>query len=220
MTAAESTCEALTAESYAQALSWLQRDAALAAVLAEYGPPPIWQRSPGFGTLVHIILEQQVSLASARAAYDRLLSAAGQLDPTRFLEFTDDQLKGFGFSRQKSGYARELASSVLEGRLSFDALTGLSDDDVRRELLRLPGIGPWTANIYLLMALQRPDVWPSGDRALAVAAQSVLGLPQVPSYDALAALAERWRPYRSVAARVLWHHYLSGRSGYGVSGAA
>jgi DNA-3-methyladenine glycosylase II len=188
------------------------RDARLGRVLQQYGSPPLWAREPGFPTLIHIILEQQVSLASARAAFGRLLELASPLTPERFLELDDATLKGAGFSRQKTRYGRELADAVLSGRLDLPALALLDDDRARSALTSVKGIGRWSADIYLLMALGRPDVWPVGDLALVVAARSVLGLAETPTSGQLLAEAEFWRPFRAVAARILWHAYLSERA--------
>jgi DNA-3-methyladenine glycosylase II len=202
--------EQLTERSFAQALRDLAgRDPDLAQVIQDHGPPPMWRREPGFPTLIHIILEQQVSLASARAAYDRLLAAISPLTPERFLELDDDVLKAIGFSRQKCRYGRHLALEIVEGRLDLAQVGRTEDSAVRARLTALTGIGPWTADIYLLMALRRPDVWPSGDLALATAAQRVKGLPQRPDAEELGAIAMAWRPWRAVAARILWHDYLS-----------
>ncbi len=186
-----------------------RRDPDLAQIVAVFGPPPLWPRSPGFSTLIRIILEQQVSLASAQAAFDRLLALASPLTPERFLALDDASLKAVGFSRQKMSYGRELARSLLDGSLDLVALDGLGDDAVRETLTRVKGIGRWTADIYLLMALQRPDAWPSGDLALATAVQRVKGLSARPQPDELERLSESWRPWRAVAARLFWHHYLS-----------
>lgn len=184
----------------------------LAGVAARYGPPPMWQRPAGFGTLLHIILEQQVSLASALAAYTRLREAADPLTPERFLQFSDAELKLIGFSRQKTGYGRALARMILDGSLDLAALEQLPDEAVREALLRVPGIGNWSADIYLLMVLLRPDVWPHGDRALALSVQRVLGLATTPTYDELRAMSADWQPWRAVAARLFWHDYLSRRN--------
>jgi DNA-3-methyladenine glycosylase II len=186
------------------------RDPCLARIVAEFGPPPLWARAPGFPTLIHIILEQQVSLASAKAAFDRLLAIASPLTPERFLELDDVTLKAVGFSRQKTRYGRELAAAIRSGGLDLDALDLLNDEAVRAELTKVVGIGRWTSDIYLLMALGRPDAWPAGDLALATAARYVLGLAATPGTAELAAIGEAWRPWRAVAARVLWHFYLSG----------
>ncbi len=185
------------------------RDDDLAQIAARLGPPPLWARTPGFPTMLHIILEQQVSLASAQAAFNRLSSLAAPLTPARFLELSDDELKGAGFSRQKTRYGRELALAVVEGRINLDELERLEDGEVERRLTALKGIGPWSANIYLLMALGRPDIWPPHDLALAVAAQRVKRLSARPANDDLRRMAEGWRPWRAVAARLLWHDYLS-----------
>jgi DNA-3-methyladenine glycosylase II len=195
-----------------RAVRWLaRRDADLAAIAVRFGSPPLWARSPGFATLVHLILEQQVSLASAKAAFVKLQTALGEVEPHLLLTLTDDELKTIGFSRQKTRYARLLAEAVRDGQLDFAQLAELEDDGVRAVLTQLKGIGIWTADCYLLMALRRPDVWPHGDLALAVAWQRLKQLPERPSYAELGVLAERWRPWRAVAARLLWHNYLSER---------
>lgn len=185
------------------------QDSDLAGVIARFGYPPLWPREPGFPTLLKLILEQQVSLASAQAAYDRLLGVVGRLTPTSLLALDDETLRAVGFSRQKARYARLLSAAVESGELDVDGLTQLDDESVRSVLQKITGIGPWTAEVYMLMALLRPDVWPRGDIALATAAQQVKGLPSRPSQTELHDLAEQWRPWRAVAARILWHHYLS-----------
>jgi DNA-3-methyladenine glycosylase II len=160
---------------------------------------------------VHLILEQQVSLASAQAAFDRLGAALGQVTPAALLTLEDDRLRAIGFSRQKAQYARELAVAMLDG-FSLDALTASTDDEVREALMRHRGIGRWTADIYLTMCLLRPDVWPRGDLALAIAAVELGAVETRPSELELTALADRWAPYRAVAARILWQHYLRTRN--------
>jgi len=187
------------------------RDADLARVIQTYGAPPLWVREPGFPSLVYIILEQQVSLASARAAFQRLRAAASPLTPTRFLKLSDTQLKQIGFSRQKTLYTRLLAESLVKRHLDLNDLHDLSDDEARKFLVALKGIGTWTADIYLLSALRRPDIWPIGDLALAVAVQEVKRLRSRPSPERLERLSQLWRPYRAVAARLFWHAYLSKR---------
>jgi DNA-3-methyladenine glycosylase II len=187
------------------------RDPDLAAVVARHGPPPMWARAPGFPTLVQVILEQQVSLSSARAAFERLHAVADPLTPDAFLRLDDDALLHIGFSRQKARYVRELARAIRGGALDLDRLAGLDDAAAAAALIALPGIGPWTATIYLLMVLRRPDVWPGGDVALAAAVAEVKRLPARPDAVAMEPLAEPWRPWRSVAARILWRHYLATR---------
>lgn len=185
------------------------RDADLAAIVRDYGPPPLWSRPANFETLVLIILEQQVSLASARAAYARLASAAGAVTPERLHSASESALRAAGITRQKTAYVKDLARLVVSGRLDLGALGALDDDAVRVELTRVKGVGAWTADIYLLMALGRPDVWPAGDLALAVAAHRVKRLPARPAPAELVELAEPWRPLRAVAARILWQFYLN-----------
>jgi DNA-3-methyladenine glycosylase II len=188
------------------------RDPALARIVDRYGLPPMWAREPGFATLVHLILEQQVSLASALAAFNRLAVAVDPLTPAGLLRLDDEQMLAIGFSRQKARYARALAAAVLDGSLDLDGLPELDDDAVDAALTIVPGIGPWTATIYRLMVLLRPDAWPIHDIALAQAIAETRGLDQRPAADEMHGLAERWRPWRAVAARILWHHYLSVRA--------
>jgi DNA-3-methyladenine glycosylase II len=204
---------ALDAETLLIAVDELSaRDPVLRGVVRRIGPPPLWEREPGFATLVHLILEQQVSLASAQAAFDRLCRAADPLTPGAFLALDDAELLGIGFSRQKARYARAVAAAVRSGSLDLDALAGLDDPDVDRILTGVPGIGPWTTTIYRLMVLGRPDAWPVHDIALAQSIADLEGLPARPGSEAMLGLAERWRPWRAVAARILWHHYLSVRA--------
>jgi DNA-3-methyladenine glycosylase II len=188
------------------------RDADFAAIVGRYGPPPLWDRAPGFATLLHIVLEQQVSLASARAAFDRLVAATDPLTTASFLALSDEQLLAIGFSRQKARYGRAIAAAVERGTLDLDGLGALADDDVVAALEALPGVGPWTSSIYLLMVLGRPDVWPVADMALAESVRAVKGLERRPDPDEMTRLAEPWRPWRSVAARLLWHDYLARRA--------
>ena len=190
------------------------RDPDLEEIVKKLGPPPMRFREEGFLSLIHIILEQQVSLSSAKAAYDRLIVAAEPLTPERFLQFYDTELKTFGFSRQKTAYCRNLAHAILQGCLDLTALRTMEDATVRSELTKIKGIGIWTADIYLLTALRRPDIWPRGDLALAVAIQRTKGLPNRPSLEEMDAFSVDWMPWRAVAARLLWHYYLSnGRRG-------
>jgi DNA-3-methyladenine glycosylase II len=155
------------------------------------------------------VLEQQVSLASALAAFRRLEAAAGSLTPERFLRFSDAELLAIGFSRQKARYGRALAAALIDGSLDLERLATVDDDEVRRALEAIPGIGRWTSTIYLLMVLGRPDVWPFGDMALAAAVGEVKGLGHRPGPDEMEVIGEAWRPWRSVAARLFWHHYLA-----------
>jgi DNA-3-methyladenine glycosylase II len=184
-------------------------DPDLARILKAYGVPPLWEREPSFATLVYIILEQQVSLASAKAAFTKLQATLGHITPDNFLTLNNAELKTIGFSRQKALYAQLLAEAILTRQIDLDALHELPDDQVRATLKQVKGIGDWTADVYLLMAMGRPDIWPRGDLGLLVAMQKLKRLPARPTADEFALLGERWKPFRAVAARLLWHFYLS-----------
>jgi DNA-3-methyladenine glycosylase II len=200
----------LTERSFRRAArSLAEHDAALAAIVERHGIPEFWARPPGFATLLLLILEQQVSLASAKAAYDRVDARVGGITPETLLELSDAELRADGFSRQKTRYARALATAVVAGALELEDVALLDDDGVRTALVALPGIGPWTAEVYLLSALRRPDTWPVGDIALQEAVRRTLGLERRPSPEELDEIGERWRPHRATAARLLWHRYLS-----------
>jgi DNA-3-methyladenine glycosylase II len=202
----------LDERAFALAVQELARvDGDLANVLEVCGRPLLWVREPGFPTLVYIILEQQVSLASAKAAFDRLNATVRPLTPSRFLQLTDVDLLRIGFSRQKTLYTRLLAESLSRRHFDLRYLHELHDDAARKMLTAFKGIGNWTADIYLLSALRRPDIWPVGDLALATAVQEVKHLRKRPSPERLEKLSQPWRPYRAVAARLFWHAYLSKR---------
>jgi DNA-3-methyladenine glycosylase II len=186
-----------------------RRDGDLRRVVQQFGAPPMWARESGFSTLLHIILEQQVSLASAKAAHNKLLEVASPITPLGFLKLDDATLRAAGFSRQKTAYGRNLAQSIVDGVLDLDALGSMDDAAVRSELVKIKGIGRWTADIYLLMVLRRADIWPAGDLALAVAAQKVKRLSTRPTPERLDEISAGWKPWRAVAARILWHYYLS-----------
>ena len=188
------------------------RDNDLARLLVADGLPPLWERKPCFATLIHIILEQQVSLASARAIYNRLIDNLVPFTPGRFLETGSAYLRSLGVTRQKAAYCINVAEALLRDLLDLRAVSRMDDLAAADTLTRIKGIGPWTANIYLLMALRRPDVWPSGDIALANTVRKVKELNDHPSPSTLSKVAETWRPFRSVAARMLWHHYLSDKT--------
>jgi len=203
---------ALTPATFSLAVARLMAtDPVLSGAVERWGSPPFWRHPEGFAGLVHGILAQQVSLESAVAAFGKLEAALGAVEPAAFLTLDDARLRTIGFSRQKAAYARGLAEAIVAGSLVMAELDTAPDAEVRRTLVQLEGIGRWTADVYLLFALRRPDAWPSGDLALAIAVQELWGLPRRPSWDALDAFAERWRPQRAVAARFLWHAYLSKR---------
>jgi DNA-3-methyladenine glycosylase II len=201
----------LTRAAQAEALSALAAaDRDLGSALASVGAPPFWTRPPGFETLVRLVTEQSVSLAAAEAVFGRLEQACRPLAASNLGKMTENQLRVCGYSMQKAGYLRAIAAAVDDG-FDLAELVRLDDDEARRQLVALRGVGPWTADNYLLFALRRPDVFPEGDRALQVGTAEVKGLAAVPTPKELLTIAEVWRPWRAVAARLIWHHYLSVR---------
>jgi DNA-3-methyladenine glycosylase II len=191
--------------------SLAEMDAVLAELATRNGVPPLWPREPGFTSLLRLVLEQLVSLASADAAFRKLEGAMGVVEPAPFLEFDDEELKAIGFSRQKAGYVRGIAQGMIDGSIDLDLPADLPDDEAVSRLIAIRGIGPWTAACYVLFALRRTDVWPPGDRALEVSIGRVYSLPGAAPSEAANERARTWRPFRSVAARLLWHEYLGGR---------
>jgi DNA-3-methyladenine glycosylase II len=187
------------------------RDRDLALIYQVHGVPPMWARRPGFPTLLRIILEQQVSLISARAMFERLKSNIEPFSAGGFIDAGEPFLRSLGVTRQKAHYCVQVAQAFVEGHL--DQIGRMTDEDAHARLSSIKGVGPWTANIYLLMALRRPDIWPDGDIALASALGKLRKMKSRPTFPELAKIAERWRPYRSVAARMLWQYYLAERDG-------
>jgi DNA-3-methyladenine glycosylase II len=188
------------------------RDKTLGAIFESHGNPPLWRRSQGFPTLVHIILEQQVSLRSGKAMFDRLSSVVKPFGPEQFLNCGEEYLRRLGVTRQKAAYLIHLSELIVDGKLNLLRLSRMADDDARQTLMNVKGIGSWSADVYLLMAMCRADIWPAGDLALAVAAKELFNLAERPSPIELELLAEKWRPHRAVAARMLWQYYLATRA--------
>lgn len=203
----------LDAVSFVEGVAFLAaEDSKLSDVVAEFGVPAFWSREPGFATLVLLILEQQVSLESGAAVFRRLIELGdGAVEPESLAGREVETLNGVGLTRQKAGYVIDLARAILSNTLDLAALTDLADDEALSTLQSLRGIGPWTAQAYLLSAERRPDLFPIGDRALQVGTAEALGMESIPTGDDLELLAEPWRPIRSAAARILWHGYLSRR---------
>jgi len=187
------------------------RDPDLAFVVTKHGPPPMWARSPGFATLVRIVLEQQVSLSSAEAAFNRLRARVRRVSAVRLSRLSLLQIMRLGITRQKAGFIRGIAHATTTGQLSLRSLSRADDVTARDALLQFSGIGPWTADIYLIMALRRPDVWPHGDLVLARSLKHLKRLRSDPGSDALRRITATWAPWRSVAARIVWHSYLTER---------
>jgi len=188
------------------------RDPDLALVYRWVGTPPFWARRPGFSTLIRIILEQQVSLRSAQAMFRRVAVHAGGVCPRSIEALGIDGLRQLGVTRQKATYCHGLAWRILTGTLDLRSVARGSDQAGRSALAAVPGLGPWSIDIYYLMALRRPDVWPHGDLALALALREVKKLRAHPSHVEQQRIASRWAPWRSIAARMLWAHYLAGRN--------
>lgn len=189
----------------------VQKDSDLKKVLDKQGLPPIWVRPNTFATLVLTILEQQVSLASAYAAFKKLKEKLTSITPAGVLQLTAEELKACYFSRQKIIYVHELAQAILSEKVNLKKLHYLPDDVIRAQLKQLKGIGDWTVDIYLLHALKRTDIFPIGDLALVKALREVKQLPQDTSKEEMLKIAEPWKPYRSIATMILWHHYLGTR---------
>lgn len=207
-----------TEQMLADAAALAENFALFAALLGKNGPPPLWRRDPSFETLVRFILEQQVSLASAQAAFGRLDERLGAVTPERLLRSTDDELKADGFSRQKMGYVRGIAEIMVD--CTFDPAELPADPCLARErLLEIRGIGPWTASCFSLFVRGDRDVWPTGDRALYLSIASNLDLGETPDREHGDAIALAWSPWRSTAAKMLWYDYLGGRSHVAAPGA-
>ena len=188
-----------------------RKDRHLFAIIRQFGYPPMWTRRGNFQTLIHIILEQQVSLASARAALNKLRERIGTITPKKLLALSDEDLKTCYFSRQKTVYARYLANAIVSKQIILKKFSDLDDAEIRRQLKTIKGIGDWTVDVYLLFALQRTDLFPLGDLAMVNALKEVKQLSKETKQEELLKLAERWRPYRSIATILLWHYYIQKR---------
>jgi DNA-3-methyladenine glycosylase II len=186
-------------------------DANMAAIINTYGYPPMWTRPNTFETLVHIILEQQVSLASALSALNKLRDRVEAITPARVLLLTDTEMRECYLSRQKSSYIRHLAEAILSGQINLTDFEQMEDEGVRNQLCALKGIGNWTVDVYLMFVLQHADILPIGDLAIVNAIKMLKGLPNETPKEALMLIAKKWQPYKTVASMMLWHYYLSAR---------
>lgn len=184
------------------------KDPHLLQILEVYGYPPFWSREPSFATLIHIILEQQVSLASARAAFVKLKSYIGEINPEKILKLTDEELKQCYFSRQKTIYAKCLAQAFAEKIITIEQLINSHDEEIRKTLTDIKGIGNWTVDVFLMMCLHSADLFPFGDIALVNSLKHVKNLPADTDRTYLVSITEQWQPYRTVAAFMLWHAYI------------
>jgi DNA-3-methyladenine glycosylase II len=198
-------------EGLIEGISVLAAEPLFAGMLARAGPPCFRRRRNGFGTLLHIILEQQVSIDAAAAMHKRLVELCSPLRPETFLTLDDATLRSCGFSRQKMGYARHFAEMVGSGGFDFAELAAADDEAAMAQLLSIRGIGRWSAEVYLLFALGRADVWPAADLGLQAAIGEELKLGSRPTELELRRLGERWRPWRSVATCLFWQSYLHAR---------
>jgi DNA-3-methyladenine glycosylase II len=187
-------------------------DPTLKNIIDSIGYPPFWTRPNSFATLVLTILEQQVSLASAFAAFTKLKEKVQEVSPENIMALSDEELRACYFSRQKIVYVRGLAEAILQGRINLERFARQPDEKVREELKKQKGIGDWTVDIYLIHALRRPDILPLGDLALVKAIRESKDLDTSTTLEELHQLAEPWRPYRSVATMILWHYYIKKRN--------
>lgn len=188
-----------------------KKDRDLKSIIERYGYPPMWTRPATFQTLVLTILEQQVSLASAYAAFKKLKERIGYVTPAKLLQLTDAEMQACYFTRQKIVYARGLATAIQNKKIQLKKLSLLPDEEIRTILIQLKGIGNWTIDVYLMHALQRSDLFPLGDIALVNSLKEIKGLPKDTSKEELQQLAEPWRPYRTIASMILWHSYIQKR---------
>ncbi|MBL7738302.1 MAG: DNA-3-methyladenine glycosylase 2 family protein [Chitinophagaceae bacterium] len=188
-----------------------KKDKEFKGIIRQYGHPPMWTRPATFQTLILTILEQQVSLASAYAAFKKLKEKVGLVTPAKILSLSDAELRACYFSRQKTVYARCLAEAIRSKQLSLKKLSDAPDEEVRTELKKIKGIGDWTVDVYLMHALQRTDLFPLGDIALVNSLKEVKGLHPLVTKEKMLALAEPWRPYRTIASMILWHAYIQKR---------
>jgi DNA-3-methyladenine glycosylase II len=188
-----------------------QRESVFAQLISRHGYPPYWQRPASFETLIHYILEQQVSLASALAALKKLKEKLADITPASLLTLDDEQMRACYVSRQKIIYTRHLANCIIDGSLLLDSLHVLNEDEISNALQKVKGIGSWTSDVFMMMSLHRSDRFPIGDVALRNSMKTEFALAPDTSHDALLEMAEKWRPYRTVAAYMLWHVYLEKR---------
>ena len=188
-----------------------RKDKELKGIIRQYGYPPLWTRPATFQTLILTILEQQVSLASAYAAFKKLKARIGYVTAAKILALTDEEMRACYFTRQKMVYARELAKAIKSKQIILKNFSIASDEEVRECLIRIKGIGHWTIDVYLMHALQRTDLFPLGDLALVNSLKEVKQLPKNISKEKMLEIAAPWRPYRTIAAMILWHSYIRKR---------
>ncbi|MDI1257591.1 MAG: DNA-3-methyladenine glycosylase 2 family protein [Flavobacterium sp.] len=190
-------------------ISHLSKDKILKSILETHGHPIIQKRDEGFAAMCHIILEQQVSIASAKACYDKLKNHLGEIAPEYLLNADDSELRNCGISRQKTLYLKDLAGKVISKELDFASFSNKLEMQIREELLKIKGVGNWSIEVYLMFCLQSPDIIPLGDIAIK---NTIKELYDIHTTEEMAILAENWRPHRTLASYILWHHYLKKRN--------
>ncbi|RZJ66448.1 MAG: DNA-3-methyladenine glycosylase 2 family protein [Flavobacterium sp.] len=186
-----------------------QNDPILKSILRQYGNPVIQVREQGFAALTHIILEQQVSIASAKATYTKLEQKLGKITSKKAIETTDEVFRECGVSRQKTAYIKDMAQREISGALDFSSFESKSVEEITSELLAIKGVGYWTIEVYLMFCLQHPDIIPLGDIAIRNTIKELYDIHEVGKMNEL---AQNWKPYRTLASYILWHHYLAKRN--------
>lgn len=190
----------------------IRKDARLQPIIEKYSFPPFWRREPNFATLVLTILEQQVSLASAKSAFNKLAERIGVVTPENLLKLSDYELRACYFSRQKTEYVKILVLEIVTGKLNLDELNSLSEKEIRDRMIQIKGIGNWTIDMYLMMSLHFSDIFPPGDLATIKAVYELELVPSESSKEEIVLFMEKFSPNRSVATYLLWHNYIQKRN--------
>ena len=185
-----------------------QKDEVLKGIISEFGLPIIQKRKEGFASMCHIILEQQVSIASAKAAYEKLVNLVGKVDPFTIHNATDEDLRSCGISRQKTIYLKDVAQRVIRKELSFSSLPMKTEQQIRNELIQIKGVGNWSIDVYLMFCMQSQDIIPLGDIAIK---NTLMELYNCQSEDEMLAISSNWKPFRTLASFIIWHYYLKKR---------
>jgi DNA-3-methyladenine glycosylase II len=185
-----------------------QKDEVLKGIISEYGLPIIQKREEGFASMCHIILEQQVSIASAKAAYEKLVNLVGKVDPFTIHNATDEDLRSCGISRQKTIYLKDVAQRVIRKELSFSSLPMKTEQQIRNELIQIKGVGNWSIDVYLMFCMQSQDIIPLGDIAIK---NTLMELYNCQSEEEMLVISSNWKPFRTLASFIIWHYYLKKR---------
>jgi DNA-3-methyladenine glycosylase II len=185
-----------------------QKDEVLKGIISEFGLPIIQKREEGFASMCHIILEQQVSIASAKAAYEKLVNLVGKVDPFTIHNATDEDLRSCGISRQKTIYLKDVAQRVIRKELNFSSLPMKTEQQIRNELIQIKGVGNWSIDVYLMFCMQYQDIIPLGDIAIK---NTLIELYNCQSEEEMLAISSNWKPFRTFASFIIWHYYLKKR---------